>query len=349
MRLADAGIMLAGTGRFLPGPPLDNSALIARLGLDTTDAWIRAHIGVIQRHWAPPELATSDLATQAARAALQAAGLTGADLRHIVLGTSSGDFPTPATACLVQHALAARCPAHDVLAACAGFLYALDAGARLVATGLAPVLVLGADCKSRFLDLSDRLTCSIFGDGAGAAVLCQGGPGLRLIDSLLWADGAQARSIHVPAGGSRQPASAATVAAGLHGTRIADARGAFQEAVSLQAGLARTLLQRNELGPASIDWLISHQANRRIVEATAEALGVPRERAPMIVEHCGNTVAAGLPIALDELVRSGSLSAGQRLLLVSVGAGFTGGAALLEVPSAHPTTAQLPRPRRTTE
>ncbi|HTE04637.1 MAG TPA: ketoacyl-ACP synthase III [Planctomycetota bacterium] len=329
---AHTGIALLGTGRFVPGAPIGNRELIARLALDTTDGWIREHIGVESRHWAPPELATSDLATEAARLALAAAGVRADELGAVVLGTSSGDHPTPGTACLVQHALGARCPAVDVAAACAGFLFALDHGARLVATGVSPVLVIGADCKSRFLDLTDRLTCSIFGDGAGAAVLGAAPDRTRgVLDSELWTDGSHARDIHVPAGGSRLPATAQTVAARLHGTRLRDARAAFGEAVALQARFARQLVARHGLKLADIAWLIPHQANRHIVAAVARELGFPDGRTLLNVDRCGNTVAAGVPMALDELLRSGRAAPGDRILLTCVGAGFTGGATLLRV------------------
>jgi len=332
MLLANTGIALLGTGRCVPGPPISNAELIARLSLQTTDAWIRAHIGVETRHWAPPELATSDLAVQAGRAALLSAGVRADELGAIVLGTSSGDVPTPATACLVQHALGARCPASDELAACAGFLFALDHGARLVATGVSPVLVLGADCKSRFLDLTDRLTCSIFGDGAGAAVLGASDDRTRgVLDSELWTDGSHAADIQVPAGGSRRPASHQTVDEHLHGTRLRDAREVFGEAVALQSRFAREMTARHGLTMADIAWLIPHQANRNIVEATARALDFPLERTLLNVDRCGNTVAAGVPMALDELLRSGRAQAGDRILLVCVGAGFTGGATLLRI------------------
>lgn len=325
-------ILVRGTGGAVPDRRLTNARLIAELGLDTTDDWIRAHIGVEARHWISAGEGTSDLAAAAGRRALDAAGLAPTDLARIVVATSSGDWPTPATACAVQAKLGAACPAEDKLAACAGFLFALDHGARLVATGVRPVLVVGADAKSRFLDLRDRLTCSIFGDGAGAAVLdagADGDAGRGILDVELWTDGTRAEDIYVPAGGSRMPATADTVARGLHGTRIADGRRAFGEAVELQARFSRALLARQGLAVADVAWYLPHQANRRIVESAAAELGVPLERTLQNVDRYGNTVAAGIPLALDELARSGRLADGDLVLLSVVGAGFTGGAALL--------------------
>jgi 3-oxoacyl-[acyl-carrier-protein] synthase-3 len=329
LRLA-CGVRIAGTGSALPDRVLDNRELIELLGLETTDAWIQEHIGVERRGWADPSQATSDLAVAAGRRALEAAGVGAGELARIVLATSSGDWPTPATACAVQSQLGARCAAEDKLAACAGFLFALDHGARLVSTGESPVLVIGADTKSRFLDRRDRLTCSIFGDAAGAAVLVADADRSRgILDSELWTDGAHAEAIHVPAGGSRLPASAETVAAGLHGTRIVDAAAAKLAAVELQRRFALALLARQSLDARDVDWFIPHQANQRIVEATADALGFSRQRTLSNVRTCGNTVAAGLAMGLDELLRERRLERGQRVLLTCVGAGFTGGALLL--------------------
>lgn len=323
------GIQILGSGGAVPARRLTNAALIAELKLDTTPEWIQSHIGVEARHWVAAGEATSDLALRAARGALQAAGVEPARLGRILLATSSGDWPTPATACAVQAALGAKCPVEDKLAACAGFLYALDHGLRLVATGISPVLVIGADAKSRFLDYGDRLTCSIFGDGAGAVVLGPSEePNCGFLEVELWADGSRAEDIFVPAGGSRLPASNQTVLARLHGTRIRDGRRAFQEAVELQAGLASTVLERAGLSSADVDWYIPHQANLRIVRAAAERIGVAPERTLCNVANYGNTVAAGIPLALDALLREGRVRAGQLLLMTVVGAGFTGAAVL---------------------
>jgi len=329
-------ILVLGTGSAVPARRLTNAALIKELGLDTTDAWIREHIGVEARHWVADGEATSDLAAAAGRRCLEAAGRAASDVARIVVATSSGDWPTPATACAVQAKLGASCPAEDKVAACAGFLFALDHAARLVATGVGPVLVIGADAKSRFLDRTDRLTCSIFGDGAGAALI---GPGAAdgtaleaardgLLAIELWTDGTRAEDIHVPAGGSRMPASPETVRDHLHGTRIKDGRTAFREAVELQSRFAHTVLDRAELTLDDVAWFVPHQANRRIVEATADALGIARERTLVNVDRFGNTVAAGLPMGLDELARDGRLRDGDVVLLSAVGAGFTGGAAV---------------------
>lgn len=321
--------VIAGTGHYVPEQVLTNDELIRRFGLETTDEWIRAHVGILERRWAAPEQATSDLAALAGRRALEAAGIDAGDLQRLILATSSGDWPSPATACAVQHKIGARCPAEDKVAACSGFLFGLDHGARLVSTGEHPVLLIGADTKSRFIDTHDRRLCPIFADGAGAVVLVASDDLDRgVLDVELYSDGAGAEKVWVPAGGSRLPASEQTVRERLHSTRMVDGRDVFQNAVMGMTFFARNLLDRQGLTPADIDWLIPHQANRYIIEAVAKLLDIPLERTYINIARYGNTVAATLPIALDELVRAGRIHAGQRILFVSAGAGYTGGAVL---------------------
>jgi 3-oxoacyl-[acyl-carrier-protein] synthase-3 len=322
-------VVIAGTGHYVPAQVWTNDDLVGRFGLDSTDEWIRSHVGVVERRWAADGEATSDLAVEAGRRALEAAGVPPGDLARIVLGTSSGDWPSPATACAVQHRLGARCPAEDKVAACSGFLFGLDHGARLVATGDAPVLIIGADCKSRFIDRSDRRTCPIFADGAGAVVLVASEEaGRGVLDMELYSDGAGAENVCVPAGGSRLPASEETVRQGLHGTKMKDGRDVFQNAILGMTLFARAVLDRQGLTAAEVDWMVPHQANRFIIERVAAALGVPLEKTVINIDRYGNTVAATIPIALDELVRSGRVRRGDRILFVCAGAGYTGGALL---------------------
>lgn len=320
---------ILGTGHFVPSRVVTNDELIRTHALATTDEWIRTHVGVAERRWVEPGQATSDLATEAARRALASAGVGADALRRILLATSSGDFPTPATACVVQHRLGARCPAEDKVAACAGFLFGLDHAARLVATGTSPVLLIGADVKSAFLDKTDRVTCPIFGDGAGAVVVgAATEPDQGLLDVELFTDGEGAENLCVPAGGSRLPASAATVEANLHTTRMKNGRDVFQNAAMGMTLFSRAVLERQGLRAGDVDWVIAHQANRFILEKVAEALEIPLEKVAFNIEKYGNTVAATLPILLDEWSRAGKLRRGQLVLLLTAGAGYTGGAAL---------------------
>ncbi len=326
-----ARVVIAGTGHYVPEHVVTNKDLIARFGLDTTDEWLRSHVGVVERRWAAPHQATSDLAIEAGRRALAAAGLEATDLKRIVLATVSGDWISPASACVVQRELGATCPAEDKVAACAGFLFALDHGARLVATGESPVLVIGADTRSRFLDFKDRVTCPIFGDGAGAVVLTGSEErGRGLVDIELWTDGSGADMVGVFAGGSRLPASEQTVRENRHVLVIKDGRGVYDKGPGEMVRRARSLLGRHNLTPRDIDWLVVHQANRSMIERAAKLLEIDPERVPINIDRVGNTVAGTVPILFDEMVRDGRVKPGHRILFVAIGAGYTGGAALYE-------------------
>jgi 3-oxoacyl-[acyl-carrier-protein] synthase III len=324
------GVRLAGTGAYLPARVVTNAELVA-LGAPLTEEEIVRVCGIRERRWAAAGEATSDLAAAAARRALERAGIEPARIERLVLATVSPDHPSPAAACLAQRALGlGHAPAYDVSAACSGFLYALDAAARAVETGDAAVLAVAADVRSRALDLGDRATCALFGDGAGAAVLARA-PGEGVAGICLAADGAGARSVYVPAGGSREPASAATVAARRHAIRMEDGAQVYLAAVEGMVAMAEALLAALGVRLEEIDLVVPHQANRRILDRVARLLRLPEHKLVVNVDRCGNTSGATVPLALDEALRAGRAGPGSRILLLAAGAGHTAGAALLVV------------------
>lgn len=323
------GVRILGSGRYLPGPPRDNRALVTEFGLDTTPEWIREHIGIEQRHIADAETATSDIAAAAARIALEDAGLAAGDLDHILLCTTTGDWTSPAAACRVQDLLGARCPAEDKQSACASFLYGLDHGARLVATGLETVLVIGADLKSRFTDPADRRLFSIFADGAGAMVLGRGEPDGGFVACELWADGSLASNLYTPAGGSALPASADTVRDRLHTVRMfVDGKRIFDDAVRIMTELSRQVCRQYGVAPSRIDCFIPHQANKKIMSAVGRNLEIAPEKIVSTIEHTGNITSGTIPYAFDFAVRERLLAPGSLVLMTAAGAGYAGGAVL---------------------
>jgi 3-oxoacyl-[acyl-carrier-protein] synthase III len=326
------GVRLAGTGAYLPARRVANADLVAA-GAPLSDEEIVRLSGIRERRWVAADEATSDLAAAAARAALARAGLAADAVDRLIVATVSPDHPSPAAACLAHRLLGLRpVPAYDVTAACSGFLFALDAAARAVVTGGETVLAVAADVRSRFLDPADRATCALFGDGAGAAVVAPGpDDGTGLVAIALYADGAGARSVYVPAGGSREPASVETVAARRHAIRMEDGAQVYFAAVEGMAALATALLDELGLPLAAVDLVVPHQANRRIVDRVGRVLGVPAERLVVNVERTGNISGATVPVALDEALRARRVGAGGRVLLLAAGAGHTAGAALLVV------------------
>ena len=312
---------IAGTGSYLPAHVLTNDDLARRI--DTSDAWIRARTGIRERRIAAPAETTSDLAEHAARAALAAAGIAPADVDLIVVATTTPDMVFPSTACVLQAKLGAHGgPAFDVQAVCSGFVYALSVADRMVAGGAAcNALVVGAEIYSRILDWNDRGTCVLFGDGAGAvALLPSRVPGI--LSSHLHADGAYRDILCVP--GSLNGGEVA----GSPFVRM-DGPAVFKFAVNVMAQVASEALAANGVDASAIDWLIPHQANIRIIDATAKKLHVPHERIVVTVERHANTSAASIPLALDEAVRDGRIQAGHRVLLLGVGGGFTWGSVFL--------------------
>jgi 3-oxoacyl-[acyl-carrier-protein] synthase-3 len=315
---------ITGVGSSLPPRLVPNTWFEAQI--DTTDEWIRSRTGIEARHFADDDVVTSDLAVDAARIALGTAGIPAEQLDMIVCASVTGDTPFPATAVWVQEKLGLSCPAFDVNAACAGFSYGLAAATAFVEAGMADtILLIGAEVFSRILDFTDRQTCVLFGDGAGAIVLqASERPGIE--GTVLGADGTAAEILLVPAGGSREPASAETVAASRHRIQMPNGREVFKRAVTEMAASCREVLEKNGHSPEDVDLLIPHQANARIMVAVAERLGIPLERAVVDVAEVGNTSAASIPIALDRAYRGGRMKEGDLVLFTSFGAGLTWGA-----------------------
>lgn len=311
---------IVGTGSYLPERVVRNDEFSARL--DTSDAWIRERTGIVERRIADESQSSSDLALAASREALAAASLSAADLDLIIVATSTPDFIFPSTACLLQAKLGvAQCPAFDVQAVCSGFVYALATADNFIRGGAAKrALVVGAEVFSRILDWNDRGTCVLFGDGAGAVVLAAAdAPGIHA--SVLRADGSHAGILSVPGNvcGGRIVGSPFLQMAGNQ---------VFKFAVRVLDEVARETLVEAGMQIEDIDWLIPHQANVRILEATARKLGLPRERLVVTVDRHGNTSAASVPLALDEWVRAGKIRTGQRVMMQGVGGGFTWGAVI---------------------
>lgn len=311
---------IVGTGSYLPRRVVTNDEFAARL--DTSDAWIRERTGIECRHVAEPGEGSSDLALQASRRALDAAGVSAAELDLIVVATSTPDYIFPSTACLLQGKLGANgCAAFDLQAVCSGFVYGLVTADNFLKAGMARrALVVGSEVFSRILDWNDRGTCVLFGDGAGAVVLAADSrPGIHA--SVLHADGRQVDLLSVPGNVSNGR---------ILGSPFLqmNGQGVFKFAVRVLEEVAHETVARAGMTLADVDWLIPHQANVRILEATARKLGLPREKLVVTVDHHGNTSAASVPLALDEYVRAGNIRPGHRILMEGVGGGFTWGATL---------------------
>jgi len=317
---------ITGTGSALPGRAIGNDELAQRLaarGVETSDDWIVARTGIRQRYLADPETTTAQIGAQAARAALAAAGIEASELDLIVLATSTPDQIFPSTACLVQDAIGARgAAAFDVQAVCSGFVYGLTIADAMIRSGVyRRALVIGAELFSRILDWNDRSTCVLFGDGAGAVVLeAAASPGL--LAARLHSDGSQAR-ILCTAGRVSQGAVQGDPFLRMDGQAV------FKLAVGVLDSSAREVLADAGLDLAAIDWLIPHQANVRILSATARRLGLAESKVIVTVDRHGNTSAASVPLALDLAVRDGRIRSGQHVLLQGVGGGFTWGSVLL--------------------
>ena len=317
---------IAGTGSYLPAQVLTNGDLAAR-GVETSDEWIATRTGIRQRHIAAEGETTSDLGYNAALRALEAAGVDARELDLIVVGTTTPDLIFPSTACLIQHRLGADgCPAFDVNAACSGFVYALTVADKFIRTGAAKTaLVIGAETLTRMIDWNDRTTCVLFGDGAGAVVL-KADDETGIISTHMHADGGKKELLWNPVGvsaGFKPDEHNAGVRILMSGNEV------FKHAVKALDAVVEETLEANGLDRSEIDWLIPHQANLRIIEATAKRLAMPMERVIVTVDKHGNTSSGSVPLALDEAVRSGKVRRGQLLLLEAFGGGFTWGSALL--------------------
>jgi len=299
--------------------------------LDTSDEWIVQRVGIRERHIAEPGTATSDLGKEAAIAAIERAGLTPDDIDLIICGTVTPDMMFPCTACLIQDKIGARHAwGFDISAACSAFTYSLTIASQFVATGAYEhVLVVGADVMSSILDYTDRSTCVLFGDGAGAVVVSAAGPGdSAIIDFEHEIDGSGGTALCMPAGGSLRPPSHRTIDERLHFVKQ-DGRTVFKFAVRKTEEIARRLLERNGIKPSDLDLFVSHQANKRIIMAASENLELDPAKVVINIERFGNTTAATIPLALNDAVCMGRLKKGDLVLLASVGAGFTAGAVLL--------------------
>jgi 3-oxoacyl-[acyl-carrier-protein] synthase-3 len=312
---------IIGTGSYLPEKVLTNRDLESTV--DTSDDWIVTRTGIRQRHIAAEDQMASDLGCEAARRAIAAAGISPEDLGLIIVATTTADMVFPSTACILQAKLGIHnAPAFDVQAVCSGFIYALSTADLFIRSGQCRyALVVGAEVYSRILDWSDRSTCVLFGDGAGAVVLAAGDtPGI--IASKLHADGSYSGILSVPG---------QVCHGGIRGKPFVTMEGnaVFKFAVKVLSEVVEEVLQAGNLDKSAVDWLIPHQANLRIIEATARRLGMPMERVVVTVERHANTSAASIPLALDEAVRDGRIRPGQHVVLEAVGGGFAWGACLL--------------------
>jgi 3-oxoacyl-[acyl-carrier-protein] synthase-3 len=318
---------VAGTGRALPQRTVTNEEISKRL--PTSDEWIRSRTGIRERHILEDGQVTSDLAAEAGRAALQAAGCSASGLDCIICCTVTPDMPMPATAVAVQQKIGACCPAFDLSAACAGFVYGLTVGHAFIrARTFRKVLVIGVEVFSRFLDWNDRNTCVLFGDGAGAVVLVPSETDQGILSTHLFADGEQADLLSIPGGGTAHPPSQEMLEKRLH-TMQMSGKAVFTHAVKNLARASEIALESNGLGSAAVDLVISHQANQRILEAVAERTGIPMEKFFLNIQKYGNTSSASIPIALDEVVRQERLKEGELILFSALGSGFVWGSALL--------------------
>lgn len=317
---------ITGTGSYLPPRRLTNADLVAELatqGIDSSDEWIVERTGIRARHFAGPDVYSSDLALEAAKNALAAAGVAASEIDLIIVATSTPDMVFPSTAAILQHKLgAAGCPVFDLQAVCSGFIYALTVADAMIRAGNASkVLVIGAEVFSRILDFKDRTTCVLFGDGAGAVVLeASETPGILATD--LHADGQHSGILCVPghvSGGQ------------VMGDPLLkmDGPAVFKLAVGVLEDAARAVLAKAGKTEADIDWMVPHQANIRIMQSTARKMKLPMSKVVVTVAEHGNTSAASIPLALDSAVRSGQVKKGETLLLEGVGGGFTWGAVLL--------------------
>ena len=322
-------VKISALGTYVPPRLLTNADLEKMV--ETTDKWIMERTGIRERHIVDKGVATSDLAVEAAKKALVERGLQASDLEALVVGTVTPDMFFPSTACLVQHKLGAKSLwGFDLSAACSAFVYALQAGAQFVATGAHQrVMVIGADVMSSIIDYTDRATCVIFGDGAGAVILEPADQdGLGLIDFLHEVDGSGGRALNMPGGGSLNPSTCETVQQKMHYVHQ-DGGAVFKYAVRKMAEVCEKILERNGFQGSDVDVFIPHQANLRIISATADRLTLKPESVIVNIDRYGNTTAATIPLAMETARQDGKLKKGDLVLLASVGAGFTVGATLL--------------------
>lgn len=319
---------IIGTGRYAPQKVLTNDELAARI--DTSDEWITSRTGIKQRRIAAEGEQTSDMAVEAGRSALEAAGITAADLDLIIVGTISGDMHMPACAVFVQHKLGATCPAFDVSAACAGSIYGLSIAEKFIISGAARhVLVIGVEMLSRLLDWEDRNTCVLFGDAAGAMVVGKSDDESRgILSTHLHADGSTAEILTIPGGGSIHPSTHEMIEKRLHKVHM-NGREVYKVAVRALTDVVEEALAKNGVSKEEVAHVVPHQANIRIVTTVLERLGIPLERAALNIDRYGNTSSASVPVTLDEAVRAGRIKPGELVVMMAIGAGMAWGSALV--------------------
>ncbi|MHB1021133.1 MAG: beta-ketoacyl-ACP synthase III [Acidobacteriaceae bacterium] len=320
---------ISSLGTYVPPRVLTNADFEKMV--DTNDQWIVERTGIRERHVVDKGVATSDMAAEAAKVCLAKRGIDASEVEVIIVATVTPDMFFPATACLVQHKIGAKGAwGFDLSAACSGFVYALQVGTKLIESGVhKKVMVIGSDTMSSILDYTDRTTCILFGDGAGAVLLepCAEGE-IGMVDFLHEIDGSGGCSLQMPGGGSLHPSSAETVANKMHYVHQ-DGQSVYKYAVRKMSEISVTLLERNDVQGSELGCFIPHQANKRIILSTAERLGMPLERVIINIDRYGNTTAGTIPLAMNTAVEEGRLKKGDLVLIASVGAGFTAGASLL--------------------
>ena len=320
---------IIGIGTYVPEKIMTNKDLEKMV--ETSDEWIVERTGIRERRIASPETATSDLATRAAEKALADAGITAEEIDLIIVATATPDMFFPSVACLVQANLkATHAAAFDLAAGCSGFVYGIVTGSQYIKAGLyKKILVIGAETLSKILDWTDRNTCVLFGDGAGAAVLAEADSGYGILGAQLGADGSGGDLLKLPAGGSRNPASAETVSQRMHFVHM-NGNEVFKFAVKVMGEAAIKALENAGLNASDVDCLIPHQANNRIIQSAAKRLKVPMDKVMVNVDKYGNTSAASIPIALEEAVHGGKIKKGDIVVLVGFGAGLTWASAVIK-------------------
>jgi len=321
------GVQVVGCGSFVPDQVVTNADLNQRFGFDAN--WIEQRTGILERRHCPADMATSDMAARAARRALDNAHVLPEEVDLLVVGTFTPDFQCPSTACLVQDQLGLDCPAFDVAAACAGFMYSMITAAQFVASGNARyALVIGADCNSRIINPGDQRTYPLFGDGAGAVILAQGDPHQGFLCYQMGSDGSGSVLLDRPAGGTRAPMTHDALDAGQHYLKM-DGRNVFKWAVRLLTESTELLLDKSGLSIHDVALFLYHQANVRIISSAAEQLGIPQEKVYNNLQRYGNTSAGSIPIVLDEALGSGRIHRGDTVLMCGFGAGLSWGTSLV--------------------
>ncbi len=320
--------LITGSGFAVPDQIWDNHQLEEMI--DTSDEWIRTRTGIVTRHIAGIGETTATLGAEAARKAMENAGIEAADIDIVIVATMSPEMPFPATACFVQEIIGAKkAAAFDISAACTGYVYALGIANSMICSCMAEnILVIGAETLSRIVDWTDRNTCVLFGDGAGASVVSKTGNGCRIIDNIIHSDGSSTDLLYMPGGGSKYPATDDTVEKHMHFIKMTG-KGLYKEATTSMAGSVKEILDKNGLAIDDMDLLIPHQANLRIIRSTAKKLDIPLEKAYVNIDKYGNTSAATIPIALTEALEEGRIVKNSTVVLTAFGSGMTWGSTLL--------------------